>query len=174
VIEFISAGGSHLPVFIIMKGVRIMDTWFLNELDKETTIITSDSGYSNDEIGIKVLEHFIKYTNLSSIACLISPTSSKLLLYNGHSSHCTDEFKTLAAQHNIILYQFPSYLTYIMQPLDIGCFQTWKHFHNLAIYSSLHSLQNTYNSAVFLRDLPAIREKTLTISTIVSALQAAR
>jgi hypothetical protein len=157
----------------VIKGIRIIDAWFLNKLDKDTTIITSNSGYSNDEIGIKVLEHFIKYTNLPSIACLIFPTSPKLLLYNRYTSYYTDEFKALAAQYNIILCQFPSYLTYIIQPLDISCFQTWKHFHNLAIYNSLQSLQNTYNSAAFLRDLPAIRKKTLTISTIVSAFQKA-
>ena len=117
-----------------------METWFDNNLHEETTIITSESGYSNDEIGLKVLEHFIKYTKLAPWVSLISSTVPKLLLYDGHPSHCTDEFQALALQNNIILYQFPSHLTHILQPLDVGCFQIWKHFHNLAIHESLHNL----------------------------------
>ena len=104
-------------------------------------------------------------------SCLISPNYPKLLLYNRHTSHCTNEFKALAAKIEIILYQFPSHLTHIVQPLDVGCFQTWKHFHNLAIHESLQNLQNSYNSAAFLQDLAVIRMKTLTISTIVSAFK---
>jgi hypothetical protein len=122
---------------------------------------------------LKVLEHFIKYTKLALWISLISPTVPKLLLYNRHTSYCTKEFKALAFQNNIILYQFPSYFTYVLQPLDIGCFQIWKHFYNLAIYKSLYNLQNSYNSAVFLRDLEAIRIRTLTIPTIVSVFQKA-
>jgi hypothetical protein len=160
-----------LPVFIIIKGQQIIETWFDNNFYKETTIITSKSGYSNNEIGLKILEYFIKYTKLAPWVSLISPTVPKLLLYNRYIFYCTDEFKALALQNNIILYQFLSYLTYILQPLDIGCFQTWKHFYNLAIYKSLYNLQNSYNSAVFLRDLEAIRIRTLTIPTIVSVFQ---
>jgi hypothetical protein len=171
VIEFISAGSSFLPLFIIIKGSRIIDNWFLNNLYNETTIITSNSGYSNNKIGIKVLEHFIKCTNLSSWSSLISLSVPKLLLFDRHSSYCTDEFKVLATQNNIIFYQFPAYLTYIIQPLDIGCFYIWKYFYNLAIYKLLHNLQNTYNSAVFLRDLSVIWIKTLTLSNIVSVFQ---
>jgi len=71
---------------------------------------------------------------------LISSTVLKLLLYNRHPSYCTDEFQALALQNNIILYQFPFYLTYILQPLDVSYFQIWKYFHNLAIHESLHNL----------------------------------
>jgi hypothetical protein len=106
-----------------MKGVRVIEVWFDNNLHKETTIIASESGYSNDEIGLKVLEHFIKCTKLAPWVSFISPNIPKLLLYNSYSSYCTDEFKALALQNNIILYQFLSYLTYVLQPLDIGCFQ---------------------------------------------------
>ena len=156
-----------------MKGQQVMEAWFDNNLHKETTIIASESGYSNDKIGIKVLEHFIKCTNLAPWVSLISPIVPKLLLYNRHSSYCTKEFKALALQNKIILYQFSSYLIYILQPLDISCFQTWKHFQNLAIYKLLHNLQNIYNSAVFLRDLEAIRIRTFTISSILSVFQKA-
>ena len=160
-------------VFIIIKGQQVIEAWFDNNFYKETTIIVSKSGYSNNKIGIKVLEHFIKYTNLAPWVSLISPIVPKLFLYNRYSSYCTKEFKALALQNKIILYQFPSYLTYILQPLDVGCFQTWKHFQNLAIHELLYNLQNIYNSAAFLRDLEAIRIRTFTISSILSVFQKA-
>jgi hypothetical protein len=88
----------------------------------------SESGFTNDRIGVEWLRHFIRETHSS----LTAP--KKLLLYDGHGSHDTDEFKQLAQENNIILYMFLPYLTYLLQPLDVGCFQTYKHFHKLAVH----------------------------------------
>ena len=71
--------------------------WFLNDLYKEATIITSESGHSNNEIGVKVLKHFIKCTKLSPWSSLILSTSPILLLLNSHRSHCIEEFRALAS-----------------------------------------------------------------------------
>jgi DDE superfamily endonuclease len=109
------------------------------------------------------LKHFIRCTNSGPTA------PRKLLLYDGHGSHDTKEFKELAAANNIILYMFPPYLTYILQPLDVGCFQTYKHFHSLAVHQAVRNMQLTYDYSCFLQDLPGIREKSLTKKTIVSA-----
>jgi hypothetical protein len=121
----------------------------------------SDSRYTNDVIGVRWLKHFIKHTNSGPIA------PKKLLLYDGHGSHDTEEFKELAVQNNIILYMFPPHLTYIMQPLDVGYFQSYKHWHNLAIHQAIRNLEDVYDYACFLRDLPEFRKKTFTESTIV-------
>ena len=56
-----------------------------------------------------------------------------------------------------------------MQPLDVGYFQTYKHFHKLAVHQAVRNMQLTYDYSCFLQDLPRIREKTLTEKTIVSA-----
>ncbi len=80
-------------------------------------------------------------------------------------------FASLLLQNNIILYLFPAHLTHVVQPLDVGCFHIWKHFHNLAIHQALHNLQNVYNTAAFLKDLLEIRMKTLTLINVVSAFQ---
>ena len=74
-----------------------MDVWFQNDLYKETTIITSESRFSNNEIGIKVLKHFIRCTKLSPWSYLISSTSPILLLLDGHGSYCIEDFKALAS-----------------------------------------------------------------------------
>ncbi len=98
-----------------------MESWFNTSLDPDMIIDTSDSGYTNDVIGLQWLQHFITCTKASS------SSKYKLLLYDGHGSHCTAEFEQLAFQNRIILCKFPPHLTHLLQPLDVGCFGTYKH-----------------------------------------------
>jgi hypothetical protein len=133
-----------------------MDNWFNDELDPNTVIDMSDSRYTNDEIGVQWLKHFILHTKSGPNAC------KKLLIYDGHGSHDTDAFKRLAAANNIFLLKLPAHLTHILQPLDVGVFQTYKHCHSLAVHQAIRSLQFEYNYLCFLRDLPKIWEKTFT------------
>jgi hypothetical protein len=97
-----------------------MDNWFNNNLDLETVIDISDSRYTNNEIGLNFLQHFIEHTQSSS------SSQYKMLLFDGADSHKTEEFKQLAWDYNIILLRYPPHLTHLMQPLDVGCFQTYK------------------------------------------------
>jgi len=91
------------------------------------------------------------------------------LLYDGYSLHDTAEFKQLAEENNIVLYMFPPHLTYLLQPLDVGCFQSYKHYHKLAVHHAIRNMQLTYNYSCFVEDLTGIRDKALTEKTIVSA-----
>jgi DDE superfamily endonuclease len=101
---------------------------------------------------------------------LSHPTApKKLLLYDGHSSHDTNEFKQLAEDNNIILYMFPSHLTHLLQPLDVECFQTYKHFNKFAVHQEIRNMQLTYDYSCFLNDLEGIQEKTLTEKLIMLA-----
>ena len=45
-----------------------------------------------------------------------------LLIYDGHGSHTTLDWITLARANNIILYCLPPHTTHRLQPLDVGCF----------------------------------------------------
>jgi DDE superfamily endonuclease len=140
-----------------------VQNWFNTNLDPNTVLDTSDSGFTSDEIGVSWLKHFIRCTNSSATA------PKKLLLYDGHGSHDTDKFKSLAIANNIVLHMFPPYLTQLLQPLDVGCFQTYKHFHKLAVHQAVWNMQPVYDYSSLLQDLPSIRERTLTEKTIVSA-----
>jgi hypothetical protein len=152
VIEAISATGRKIPPYLIMAGKRRVQNRFNSELDPSTVFDMSESGFTNDRIGVEWLKHFIKHTNSSPTAL------KKLLLRNGHGSHDTEEFKRLAHDNNIVLYMFPPHLTHLMQTLDVGCFQTYKYFHKLAV----RNMQLSFDYSCFLQDLPGIREKSLT------------
>lgn len=51
-------------------------------------------------------------------------TSGKpiLLIFDGHSSHITDQIRELALNNNIHLFCLPPHTTHKLQPLDVGCF----------------------------------------------------
>ena len=75
----------------------------------------------NKEISLLLLDHIILHTN-ASIDKLM-----KVLLMDQHGSHMDLDFVIKATALNIHPYPFPSHLTYMLQPLDVGVFQPYKH-----------------------------------------------
>ena len=121
VIESICAiGKEHLPV-IIVQGRQHIESWYNEKLSGDELVLLSDLGYTNSELAMIFLEHFIKHTGAGP------DKSKKVLLMDSHISHTTLEFVLRATEMNIHPYPFPSHLTHVMQPLDVGVFQPYKH-----------------------------------------------
>ena len=96
IIKAISTTRRKIAPYIILAGTRRMQNWFNTELLPTSILNTSELGFTNDRTGVQWLRHFIWETNSGLIAL------KKLLLYNGHGSHNTDEFKQPAQENNII------------------------------------------------------------------------
>ena len=137
-----------------------MESWYHDNLDGNERILLSDSGYSNDDLALKWLQHFILHTRSSS------NSEPKVLLLDSHASHRTPEFTILATEHCIHPYAFPSHLTHVLQPLDVGIFHPYKHWHKAAVHRVIRSLDFEYNTSSFIRDLPEIRSNTFREQTI--------
>jgi hypothetical protein len=60
-----------------------------------------------------------------------------------------------------------------MQPLDVGVFQPYKHWHNKAIQYAIANLDFEYTIASFLRDLADVWAQTFTKGTIKDAFRKA-
>jgi hypothetical protein len=58
-----------------------------------------------------------------------------------------------------------------MQPLDVGVFQPYKHWHKKAVQHAMRNLDIDYNVASFFRDLPEIRTNTFKKGTIIGAFR---
>jgi hypothetical protein len=168
VVESISAGGKTIPPVIIVEGKQHMESWYHKNLQGDEMVLLSESGYTNEKLSLDWLKHFIKHTESVSDR---PDLPWKVLLMDGHRSHLSPEFVLLALQYNIQPYQFPGHLTHVMQPLDIGVFQPYKHWHQKAIQHALYSLEVDYNIASFLRDLSSIRTDTFKTSTVKSAFR---
>jgi hypothetical protein len=83
----------------------------------------------------------------------------------------TPEFIQLANENNILSYSLLAHLTHCMQPLDVGCFQPYKHWHDVVIKNALTGLEIEYGLRSFLWDLEKIREQTFKKHTIKHAFQ---
>ena len=125
----------------------------------------SDTGYTNNKLAVQWLEHFIKHTNSGP------NKPQKLLFLDGYASHECPQFVLKAKENNIALFRFPSHLTHILQPLDVGVFRPWKHWHKYAVLAVLCSLDLEYNICSLFRDLAEIRLKTFKDYTIKNAFR---
>jgi hypothetical protein len=62
-------------------------------------------------------------------------------------------------------------MTHILQPLDVGIFRPWKHWHNQAILATIRSLNIEYSISSLLYDLRDIRTQTFKEETIMHAFR---
>ena len=142
-----------------------MENWLADELVGTERLTCSPTGYTNNQIAMDYLDHLIEHSRAG-------PNKPwKMLLLDGHESHRTDTFQLKAAENHIKLFFFPSHLTHVLQPLDVGIFQPWKHYHDLAVQRALHSLDFEYSITSFFRDLTSIRQQTMQKHTIMNAFK---
>ena len=104
-----------------------MMDWFPEGLPAKSRIIPSENGFTSDKIALEYLQHYINNSDSGPEA------DWKLMLMDNYGSHLTPEFILLANANHICLYPFIPHLTHCMQPLDVGIFQPYKHWHDMAI-----------------------------------------
>jgi hypothetical protein len=63
IIEYIFVDRNTIPFIIIIPGVRIIASWFNNNITRHELITVSESRYINKYIYIAWLDYFIKYYN---------------------------------------------------------------------------------------------------------------
>ncbi|KFY86473.1 hypothetical protein V500_07602 [Pseudogymnoascus sp. VKM F-4518 (FW-2643)] len=167
IIEAVSARGQEIAPVLVVPGKIHMESWYPENLGGNELILLSETGYSNSQLALRWLQHFIELTAPHD------PGNPKVLLLDSHVSHTSPEFVIMAAKYHIILWAFPSHLTHVLQPLDVGIFQPYKHWHRQAVLRAIREVDITYNLPLFMRDFPQIRERTFKESTIQSAFQKA-
>jgi len=165
VIESVCSNGTVIAPVLIIPGKTHMEVWYHENLVGGERILLSESGYTNDDLAIIWLQHFIKETKSDGNSLW------KVMILDSHTSHMTPELRLMAAEYNIHLYTLPSHLTHVLQPLDVGIFQPYKHWHKEAVHSSIRKLDLKYTVGSFIRDLPEIRANTFKASTIIHAFQ---
>ena len=127
VLDTVSAAGCVIPPFIVWGGKTHRDTYYKRkgeDLDRkgedldqpDTTFTVSKSGYMDDELGFLYLsKHFELQTRRN-------PSRPRILIVDSHSSHVCWRVIQYALDNDIHIIQLPSKSTYILHPLDVGCF----------------------------------------------------
>lgn len=164
-VECISAGGWSVPPFVILKGAHILHKWGKNDLPPDTVLAVSPTGYSNDRLAYDWLLHF------DTFSCRRQMGEWRVLILDGFGSHYTYEFHTFAQQLKIDLFVLPPHSTHITQPLDVGCFQPFKHYHTEAVDSAVRLGSSDFDRLDFLAAFNWMRTQTFTSSTIHSAFR---
>ena len=104
----ISACGDCLPPFLIFKGKLTPD---VSKFPDGTSIQCSPSGYIDQDIFLKFLQHFNEHrVHVEGKKCL--------LFVDGHKSHVTIEAAEFCVEQGIELICLPPHTTHRLQPLD--------------------------------------------------------
>ncbi|XP_044716033.1 DDE superfamily endonuclease domain-containing protein [Hirsutella rhossiliensis] len=151
-IEAISAAGSCIPSFVILPGVQIPARWVTNSLDDDTIISTSQKGYINDVIAIEWIKHFEKHTRP------VDPLQKRLLLMDSCDNHYTEEMVHFCFDHNIKVFPMPPHLTHQLQPLDVGVFRSYKHWHQQVLHREIADGAYDFNKSDFLYHLQELQD----------------
>jgi hypothetical protein len=85
-IETMCGDGTAIAPFLILKGDVLKEDHFKNDLNDETILATSASGYTNEQLSMKYIKHFHNQ--------MWKKTKGKwrMLIFDGHGSHTSDEF----------------------------------------------------------------------------------
>ncbi len=93
------------------------------------------------------------------------------MLMDNHGSHLTPEFISLTNDNHIRPYPLIPHLTHCMQPLDVGIFDPYKHWHTRAIREAIAVSFVEYSINQFLRDLNKIRQNACKATNILHAFK---
>jgi hypothetical protein len=121
VIQCVNSQGWAVPPFIVVAGKNHLMSWYQNSRFPPDCVITvTDNGWTTNEKGMDWIQHFEKHTRARTIG------SYRLLILDSHESHYSDKFEEYCKECNIITLCMPAYSSYILQPLDVGCFSLLK------------------------------------------------
>ncbi|XP_046662227.1 uncharacterized protein LOC124370172 [Homalodisca vitripennis] len=120
----INATGTYLPPFLVFARKR-MRPELMERAPPGSVGHCSDNGWSNGELFVKFLNHFI----LNAKPTVDSPI---LLLVDNHRTHITLEAINLCRDNHIVMVGFPPHTTHRLQPLDVSFFGSLKTFYSQA------------------------------------------
>jgi hypothetical protein len=157
--ECVNADGSAIKPIVIIEGAVLLERYF-TDLPDGYLIARSGSGYTNDELSLEWARHFVRQTqkHLQGVY--------RLLLFDGFDSHCTQEFLEHLEDHKVIAYRLPPHTSHFLQPLDVGCFQPYKHWHAQAVDNATRTGCTSFNKTEFLAAIESIRAHTFKPRTI--------
>lgn len=118
------AAGAFLPPMFIYPRKRMIAA-LLTGTPPQSVGYTSASGWTDSDLFIKWLEHFVGFTNASK-------NNPHIIILDGHHSHKTLSAVTFARDNGLHLVTLPPHCTHKMQPLDRTYFKSLKSGYNVA------------------------------------------
>ncbi|RKL03347.1 hypothetical protein BFJ70_g17289 [Fusarium oxysporum] len=168
VIQAISAEGQLIAPFIIGAGQYHLANWYREcDLPGDWVIVTSQNGWTNNELGLKWLKHFNRSTTNRSTGLY------RLLILDGHESHHSADFERYCKANKIITLCMPAHASHLLQPLDVGCFGPLKHAYGREIEHLIRCSITHISKTEFFSAFYAAFQATFTESNIKGGFKGA-
>ena len=116
-IEAIGTTGRRLPLFVILKGKKWKDDWFIPELESGDCISLSENGWTDNKLCMEWIQDCFEPATRSYLR-----GQYWLLIIDRHASHVSTEFIKVTQAHKIICLCLPPHSTHLLQPLDVSVF----------------------------------------------------
>jgi hypothetical protein len=152
-----------ISLFLIFAGKVLISNWFHN-LPHDWVIQVSPTGWTNNNLLLAWLKHFDAHAK--------SVGAYRLLIIDGHESHCSTEFQDLCKEKKIITLCMPPHLSHLLQPLDVACFSPLKRKYGNAISVLTHSCVHHISKETFLPAFKATLKRFSRRRSFAQALEA--
>ena len=120
-----NANGTYVPPMIIFARKKSNEL-LLRGAPAQSLLCVSENGWTNKELFVKWLQHFVKHVRPSK-------DSKQLLILDGHESHKSIEAIEFAQKHFIEMIILPPHTTHRLQPLDRVFFGPLKANYNAEV-----------------------------------------
>jgi DDE superfamily endonuclease len=128
-------------------------------------IAVSESGYINEELGVKWLFRCLENTWCRKIR------RWRLLILDGADAHISTEFIKTYIMNEIVSLSLPPRTTHVLQSLDVNVFLPLKHYHTQKIADSIQIGDTEFSKLDFLHKLATIRNEMFKDTTIKGAFR---
>jgi hypothetical protein len=166
-VQSVAATGHMIPPFLIFAGKVLISSWFTG-LPRNWVVTVSPTGWTNNDVALAWLKHFDAHTKASSAGAY------RLLIIDGHDSHCSIEFQDYCKENKVITLCMPSHSSHLLQPLDVVPYSLLKRHYGDGISLLARSRIHYIDKETF---LPAFKaaffEKTFTPENIRAGFQGA-
>ena len=134
VIQAVQSGGEVIPPYVVVAGKTHLESWYRNSpFPPEWTVDLSETGWTNNRIGLDWIKHFDKYSRPRTTG------AKRLLVLDGHESHHSVEFESYCKENDIITLCMPPHSSHLLQTLDVGCFSVLKRSYGREIEKLMHN-----------------------------------
>lgn len=133
VILGMNVSGEHIPPAIVYPRKNQKD--ISKCLPEDYVLFYSKNGWSNTEIFLKYMRHFIKHAKPSE-------DSPILLTFDNHVSHLDRTIVDIARQNNVHILTIIPHSSHILSPLDVGFNKGFKQNYSDMLYKSMRENQD--------------------------------
>jgi hypothetical protein len=165
-VQGVAATGRVIPPFLIFAGKVLISSWYA-DLPRNWVIAVSATGWINNELALAWLKHFDAHTKASSAGAY------RLLIIDGHESHCSVEFQDYCKENKIIALCMPPHSSHLLQPLDVVCYSLLKRHYGDGISLLARSRIHYINKETFLPAFKSAFEKTFTAENVCAGFRGA-